>query len=205
MQWRYAAIAFALEEVDVNMFAATLPRSEAELPILVTFTILVGIAAAMDLRFRRIPNSLALTIVLIGSVFAVLTMGPAKALPRILEGSAAGLIMWFPFWALRMLGAGDVKFFAAAAAWLGPWLAFEAALASAVFGGVIALLWLLWSSRPTVGVSQTLDAATASASNVNDELAVERHAPKDRISLPYGVAMAAGLVVTAWFPHLIYR
>jgi prepilin peptidase CpaA len=205
MQWRYAAVAFELEEVDANMFAAALPRSGAELPILVTFTILVVIAARMDLRYRRIPNSLALTILLVGSVFAMLTIGPAKALPQILEGSAAGLMMWLPFWALRMLGAGDVKFFAAAAAWLGPRLAFEAALASAVFGGAIALLWLLWISRPAVRVSQAPHAAAASAFGVNDELAIGQDAQKGRISLPYGVAMAAGLAVTAWFPHLIYR
>jgi prepilin peptidase CpaA len=205
MQRRFAAVAFELEELDVNMFAAALPKFRGDLPLLVTFTILIGVAAGMDFRYRRIPNSLALTILVVGGVFATLTIGPAQAVPHVLEGCAAGLIMWFPFWALGMLGAGDVKFFAAAAAWLGPRLAFEAALASAVFGGVIALLWLLCSSWLLVRISQTLHATAVSASNETDELAMGWKSSKGRISLPYGVPMAAGLAVTAWFPHLIYR
>jgi prepilin peptidase CpaA len=204
MQWRFAAVAFELEEFHANMSAAALPKFGGDVPLLVTFTILIGVAAGMDLRYRRIPNSLALTILAVGGVFTAVSIGPAQAIPHLSEGCAAGLVMWFPFWALGMLGAGDVKFFAAAAAWLGPRLAFEAALASAVFGGVIALLWLLCSSWPLVRISQAL-CATPNASEKTDELTIHGKAPKGRISLPYGVPMAAGLAAAAWFPHLIYR
>lgn len=182
------------------MFTAAMPRSGADVVLLVTFTVLVGMAAGMDLRYRRIPNSLAFTILVVGSVFAMLTVGLAEAIPRILEGCAAGLVVWFPFWALHMLGAGDVKFFAAAAAWLGPRLALEAALMSALLGGVIALLSMLPHARLVLG-----DTVAEGPSAEREEVGAGRDSSKGSNSLPYGVAMAAGLAVTAWFPHLIYR
>lgn len=199
MQWRHAAVAFELEKLESTMFAAAMPRSGVDIVLLVTFTILVGMAAGMDLRYRRIPNSLALTIFVVGSGFALLSAGPAEAIPRVLEGCAAGLVMWFPFWALGMLGAGDVKFFAAAAAWLGPRLALQATLLSALLGGLIALLWLL--PRARLATSRT---APEGASDEREEVGLGRDASKGSNSLPYGVAMAAGLVITAWFPQLIH-
>ena len=200
MQWRDTAVAFELEELDANMFTAAMPRSGADVVLLVTFTVLVGMAAGTDLRYRRIPNSLAFTILVVGSVFAVLTVGAAEAIPRVLEGCAAGFVLWFPFWALRMLGAGDVKFFTAAAAWLGPWLALEATLLSALLGGVIALLSLLPRARLVLG-----GTVAGGPSTECEKVGAGRDTFKGSNSLPYGVAMAAGLAITAWFPHLIYR
>jgi Flp pilus assembly protein protease CpaA len=98
-----------------------------------------------------------------------------------------------------------VKFFAAASAWLGPRLALDAALVSAALGGALALLWLLrrgtWGStampeRSGIGLAPRGDSPGAGG----DEL----DARERTIMLPYGVAMAAGLAVTAWFPHLIH-
>lgn len=183
-----------------NMIAAVLPRSGVELPLLVTFTVLVSAAAGMDLKYRRIPNALALTILVVGSIFSMLAYPPAEAAARVLEGSAVGLIMWFPFWALRMLGAGDVKFFAASAAWLGPRLALEATLVTALLGGVVALLSLLPHARLILG-----GTGAEGVSAGCDELGPERDTSRGSDSLPYGVAMAIGLAVTAWFPHLIHR
>ena len=202
MQWRLAAIAFDLGKLHADMPAAPFSRSGIDLLFLVAFTVLVAVAAGMDLGYRRIPNSLVLTILVLGGVFAVIAVGPVNALLRVTEGAGAGLLMWFPFWALRMLGAGDVKFFAAAAAWLGPRLALEAALASAVFGGVIALVWLLSRAWPSDAKAQ---APSVAADSGRDNCVKEIGGPdatQGRVSLPYGVAMAAGLAVTAWFPHL---
>ena len=202
MQWRFAAIAFDLGKLYADMPAAPFSRSGVDLIFLVTFTVLAAVAAGMDLRYRRIPNSLVLTILIMGGVFAVLAVGPANALLRVTEGAGAGLLMWFPFWALRMLGAGDVKFFAAAAAWLGPRLALEAALSSAVFGGVIALVWLLSRAWPSDATAQAPNVAADSGRENCEKVGGGRDATQIRVSLPYGVAMAAGLAVTAWFPHL---
>jgi Flp pilus assembly protein protease CpaA len=103
-----------------------------------------------------------------------------------------------------MLGAGDVKFFAAAAAWLGPRLALEAALTSAVFGGVIALVWLLSRAWPSNAKAQIPGVAADSTRDNCEKVGGERDATQRSVSLPYGVAMAAGLAITAWFPHLFH-
>jgi prepilin peptidase CpaA len=186
------------------MLAAPISRSGIDLMVLLTFTALVVVAAGMDLGYRRIPNSLVVAILVIGGVFAVIAVGPVDAVLRFTEGACAGLLMWFPFWALRMLGAGDVKFFAAAAAWLGPRLALEAALSSAVFGGVIALVWLLSRAWPSDAKAQIPDVAADSTRDNCEKVGGGRDATRRNGSLPYGVAMAAGLAVTAWFPHLFH-
>jgi Flp pilus assembly protein protease CpaA len=186
------------------MPAAAMPRSGIELMFLVTFTVLMTVAAGTDIGYRRIPNSLVLAILVTGGVFEVISVGPLAALIRISEGAGAGLLMWFPFWSLGMLGAGDVKFFAAASAWLGPRLALEAALSSAVLGGVIALVWLLSREWPSNAKAQALSLAANPELDDCEKVGDGRDAGQRSTSLPYGVAMAAGLAVTAWFPHLFH-
>lgn len=181
-----------------------LGRSEFGMASGVTFTLLMVVAAGSDARNRRIPNALALATVVLGALFATASVGPRDAALRVLGGGGTGFLIWLPFWGLGMMGAGDVKFFAASCAWLGPRLALNAALASALLGGVLALSWLLWRAG----------ARCAAAPNVSDigigeQVELEesggggRAAKNQVVTLPYGVAMAAGLAITAWFPHLM--
>jgi prepilin peptidase CpaA len=187
----------------MNSLTAVFTRSGTNLIFGAAFTVLMVVAARVDVRSRRIPNVLALVTFVLGVAFATLLVGPRDGAVRVLGGAGTGMALWFPFWVLGMLGGGDVKFFAAASAWLGPRLALEAALVSAAVGGVLALWWLLrrggrtaMPERASVGLAPRCDSRGAGG----DELdAMERI-----IMLPYGVAMATGLVVTAWFPHLIH-
>ena len=50
-----------------------------------------------------------------------------------------GLAVFFPFFALGGMGAGDVKLMAAIGAWLGPGMALMTALYGAVAGGILAI------------------------------------------------------------------
>jgi len=92
-----------------------------------------------------------------------------------------------------------VKLFAAAGAWLGPMGAIEGAFIAALLGAVVALLWMLRrrgvkSSLETLGIAATLPAVLADAPGSNS---------KTR-SLPYGVPMAAGALLAAWMPKLLF-
>src|SRR5215208_4679040 len=82
---------------------------------------LLAWACAADLRRRRIPNVLVLTMLATG---LALSLAPrTDATPGMLgalRGFALGLVIWLPFHTLGLLGAGDVKLIAAAGAWLGP-------------------------------------------------------------------------------------
>src|SRR5512135_3003348 len=76
-----------------------------------------AIAAYFDARWRRVPNWLVAS-------FALLALGfhaahGAVSLRSSAAGLAFGLVVLFPFFALRGLGAGDVKFFAALGAAVG--------------------------------------------------------------------------------------
>jgi prepilin peptidase CpaA len=169
----------------------------------ILYSSLMICAAMLDARFRRIPNSMVLVTLAFGALFLAISLGPRDALVRLLEGGGVGLLFWLPFWFLRMMGAGDVKFFAASAAWLGPLLALQAALFTALFGGVLALAWLMWrraQSVPSAIVARGISDDSSSDSDISGSRPDARTA---QVTLPYGVAMAAGLAFTAWFPHFI--
>lgn len=186
--------------IDPSLFS----RSGVDLAFGVTFTLLTFVAAALDVRYRRIPNALALATLVLGALFVTVSVGPRDAAIRALGGGGTGFVVWIPFWALGMIGAGDVKFFAASCAWLGPRLALNAALASALLGGVLALSCLLWRAG-----ARCAAAPNVSGIGVGEKVECEesgdggRVAKNQVVTLPYGVAMAAGLVITAWFPHLM--
>src|SRR6185312_9093634 len=78
------------------------------------FTALMAVAAAYDLRERRIPNAVVLATAATGAVFTILTLGIRALVFRFLGGAATGLVIWLPFWWAGLMGAGDVKIFAAA-------------------------------------------------------------------------------------------
>lgn len=180
-------------------------RFDAGLAFGATFAVLMVIAAGSDLRRRRIPNALSLTIALAGVGFTLLSAGPSAASSRVPAGVAVGLAIWIPFWLLRMLGAGDVKFFAAASAWLGPRLALDASMVTAVMGGVLALCWLAWSigmRRSAIPIGDQGDLTASAAVEVTGGGA--REWASRRPTLPYGVAMASGLMLTAWASHVFH-
>lgn len=100
------------------------------------------VAVVFDVRSRRIPNWLTF-----GASAAALAYASFDAgLPGVgiaAAGWLAGAALFFPFFALGGMGAGDVKLLAALAAWLGPsesvWLAMFAAAAGGVLGVFVAL------------------------------------------------------------------
>ena len=96
-------------------------------------------ACVTDLRDGRIPN--VLTFGAIAVAFAVHALLPqGSGLAHVGFGFLVGLAVFFPFFALGGMGAGDVKLMAAIGAWLGPTLALLTALYGAVAGGVLALV-----------------------------------------------------------------
>ena len=168
---------------------------------IVGFVSLLALAAWFDARQRRVPNALAL--VVLGAALGGVLVGaaPAARLSSALLGVLTGLALWLPFWLLRLLGAGDVKFFAAASAWVGPSLAVKAALVAALMGGLLGLIMLVqrrgW--QETSALVRTTIAMPAGA--IVDVSA----APSDERTLPYAIPMAIALGVTAVFPDYMRK
>ena len=163
------------------------------------FSLLLAVACVSDLRSRRIPNALVLATFAAGIGFSIALAPVLQGLGRSASGAATGLVIWLPFWLLRKIGAGDVKLFAAAGAWLGPTNAVTAALAAALLGGVLTLAWLVWEQgvgRTAQGIA--LGAASAQSGVRSPGLLVV----PSRKHVPYGLALAAGAALVAWLPAL---
>jgi prepilin peptidase CpaA len=158
----------------------------------------IAVASVTDIRSRRIPNRLVVWLALLGLVFGVISLPVSVGLLRALVSCVLGFALWIPFYALRMLGAGDVKLFAAASCWLAPSQVLSAALLSAFAGGILSVVGLVLAH----GFALTTFRITHLARDPR-MLATPLPVAPGRKTLPYGVAMAIGLAVVAWFPRLL--
>lgn len=162
------------------------------------FTLMLAYACLSDLRTRRIPNELVLLLAVTGLAYSAGFGTLQQGFVRGVGGMLVGLFFWLPFWLLGWLGAGDVKMFAGAAAWLGPWGAVEAAGIGALVGGILTVVWLGWERGVRVALEKSFIAmihpkVLASPSVTTDDR---------RRLVPYGIALAVGLAVVGWFPSL---
>jgi prepilin peptidase CpaA len=160
------------------------------------FTLALIVASVWDIRSRRIPNWLVVSLALLGVCYTAAVQSPAAGVSRALLGLSLGFGLWIPFYALRMLGAGDVKLFAAASCWLAPSQVLGAALAAALAGGVLSVIGLVLAH----GLGLTTFRI---AHGLRDPklLATPLAVPPGRKTLPYGLAMTVGLIIAAWFPR----
>lgn len=107
---------------------------------------LLLLAAAQDVRTRRIPNWLTLTVILAGLIQSFTSLGvlsPAQAG----LGLLAGLGLPFILFGLGALGGGDVKLFAGIGTWVGPWLVVQSFALAAIVGLVVVLIQAAWSGK----------------------------------------------------------
>jgi len=108
--------------------------------------LLVG-AAIYDVRYRRIPNWLTVTGVLVGMLINFLIGPPEGGLIFALKGLAAGFFVYIVFYAIRAMGAGDVKLMAAVGALAGAERWFGIFFATALVGGAMAVTAILARRR----------------------------------------------------------
>jgi prepilin peptidase CpaA len=121
--------------------------------------VMLAVAAAIDIRSRRIPNALTAMIALLGfaqSFTAGHTVSPWQSILGLLSGAA---LLWTLF-ALGAIGGGDLKLLAAAGAWLGPKLVFQVFLAEAILGMFIVLFSCAMHGRLKLLMNNSMLLAT---------------------------------------------
>jgi len=153
-----------------------------------TATAAASLAAIVDLRSRRIPNWLTFGLVLIGILLNVWQAGPGGAWLA-LAGAGLGLAILLPLYAVRAMGAGDVKLLAGLGAVLGPQVVVSVAVYTAVAGGVMSAIMLAQRGRLL---------------SVLREILIEHRPPtRGGSSAPYGVAIASGMYLSLVLPGVL--
>jgi prepilin peptidase CpaA len=162
------------------------------------FSTILVVAAIGDLRTRRIPNKLVATLAVLGIAYSVARSPVFGGFIAAGGGILVGLACWLPFYMLGWLGAGDVKLYAAAGAWLGPLRSVEGAVVAALFGTLLSVIWML-KSQGVKNAAETLGLAAGSPQLLSPDPSGSRRSA----SLPYGVAIAFGALWAGWMPRLL--
>ena len=109
---------------------------------------LVLCAAIYDVRYRRIPNWLTVAGVLVGlALNGFLDRGRPGMFLSSLLGLAIAVGLYFVLYALRAMGAGDVKLMAAVGAVVGWPNWFGIFIVTAILGGIMALILVVARGR----------------------------------------------------------
>lgn len=105
-------------------------------------TVLLVMALKSDIETCKIKNRLTLTFITIGIITNSIIYG-YKGFKNSLLGIIIPIIVLFVLYALKMLGAGDIKLFSALGAVFGAQYIFDILAYSFVAGGIIALFLVI--------------------------------------------------------------
>jgi prepilin peptidase CpaA len=179
------------------------------LPIsmLVALFILCALAVVHDLLFRRIPNGLMVAGVVLGILFQAFAPAgeglfhfPAGSLGLTagLLGGLTGLGLLMPMYAVRTLGAGDVKLLAMIGVWLGPTGVAWATLWTLLAGGVLAVVAALCAGAMRRVLANLHFMLTTTMLNVQAGQGAALQPPAQTTGrLPYAVAIVTGTAIEA--------
>lgn len=142
-------------------------------------------AAVGDVRALRIPNVIPLSIVAALLIALLAASAPADTYLKAATSGVIGLAVGYGFFALGLMGGGDGKLFAAAASWF-------------TAGALLSVG--LWISLAGIVV-----AMTALVFRAAGKKSFEGDAPRSALKtpIPYGVAIAAGVIIAAQSPALL--
>jgi prepilin peptidase CpaA len=153
-------------------------------------------AAFIDGRSLRVPNWLNFHFLIAALIFAYWRGGSALLLTS-LAGAAVGLLTLLPLYSIGGMGAGDVKLMAGVGAWIGPWFALSAFLASAIAGAVMALAMIAYSGHwyRHLGMLYTIGVEVLTIRNPSILAQRAAQRKESMLLLPYAIPIAAGTII----------
>jgi prepilin peptidase CpaA len=151
-----------------------------------------GASAACDLRNRRIPNTLTLSIAALGVTLAAVHLSGVSVAAS-LAGFAVGLALMLPGHIIGATGAGDVKLFAAIGTLLGPSRIGFAFAYTAIVGGALAVVVAVYRGRLNETLEGTATLVRTGGANVAE---IEKPSANNRFA--YAPAIAIGALVAAF-------
>jgi prepilin peptidase CpaA len=108
-----------------------------------------------------------------------------------------GFGMLILLWAIRGMGAGDVKFMAAIGAWLGPVMTFYAVVLGCLIGGVIAVAMVVWRRdwHQTYANLGVLLVKVSSRKTAFSEFGSAGSMSRSGAVLPYAIPLSIGTLI----------
>ena len=156
------------------------PIDLTRLGVAAAVSVVLAIAAASDVRRRRIPNWTVLALIGLFVVLAVAQQG--RGVVSALEAAALAFAVTVALYAFKIIGAGDSKLFTAVAFFAGLGYLPHLVVATTLAGGVIALASL--AARPQRALA----------------MFAMRGKGEWGPGIPYGLAIAIGGAVVLWAP-----
>jgi prepilin peptidase CpaA len=155
------------------------------------------VAAVWDVKTRRIPNLLTVPCFLAGLLLHYFTQG-FSGLGNAAAAGGIAFVIFLLFFLAGGMGGGDVKLIAAVGALVGTHLLPYVLISTALIGGVLAIGTAM--ARGQVGA--TLRNVVAIAGHHAEKGLTPHPSLHVRntatVRLPYGVAIAAGVLVGCW-------
>jgi prepilin peptidase CpaA len=156
----------------------------------------IAIAAAItDVQQHRIPNWLTYPAMVGGVLLRSYFFGWSGALTAVFGFCLAGGIILF-FYFLRAIGAGDLKLLAAIGSLVGPHYVTVTLLATAIVGGVLALIYAACRARlraTLVNLGSLLKFHAWCGLQAHPDINLDN---PEALRMPYGLAIAAGALYT---------
>jgi prepilin peptidase CpaA len=163
-----------------------------------TLATAVAVTAAMtDVRDRRIPNRLTYPAMVAGIALQTVVGGWHGLLLALGGGLLFGGIFFF-FHVVHAMGAGDVKLAAALGCIIGPAASWQVLFATAVAGGVLAVVVMVLKGRVLQTLRSTLSVVGFHALHGLRTHPVVNLDNPTAVRLPYGLAFAAGTLYWAF-------
>ncbi|ULU26387.1 A24 family peptidase [Dyella terrae] len=173
--------------------------------VLPTLAVVLSVLVALsDLYARRIPNTwLAAALVLaIAAGLLQWIVGTSAPLWPSMPGLAVGLITMLPFYAIRVMGAGDVKFFATLGFLLGTNVLLPIWIIACLLTGVHAVIVLVFR-MPRLAYAP---GVTQARQRLHAWPLWQRamHARQGRMGLPHGTYLGIAAILMVLHPELLH-
>jgi prepilin peptidase CpaA len=157
-------------------------------------SLLLLIAFIHDIRIMKIPNRLTATFIIAGTVYQSVMFGMSGGIQSVF-GAAAGFMPLLVLYALKGIGAGDVKLFAALGAWIGAAAVVQVLIYAILYAGAVGVILLFiygpFGRRVTRGIVSIL---TLTAGGGQEAIASWG---KDGLRFPFMIAVVPA-ALTVW-------
>jgi len=168
-------------------------------------SVVLVVAAVIDGWKLKVPNWITFPMIVSGWIFSGVLFGWV-GLGWSLCGTATGLALLLPLYAIGGMGAGDVKLLAGVGAWVWAGTTLYAFCVSAVAGGIIAVGMVVyrqgWGKHANQFVSLLTEILVVRDPSALSAVAAQRKG--SMFLLPYGIPIAIGSIAYfAWAGMLL--